>query len=231
MKKTCDCGHTFEYKPEDIKFSHRVLCGDSTKREDVERLMDGKKADMVFTDPPYGLGGYGGRNNMELKGDKDNVEKFYECIPLCKENYIWGLYKNGKMLNFIPDDVIIWKKNNFGLGRGYRNQYEMCFYKGGFNKSDSDVWEVSKDTNYQHPTQKPVDLGVKAILNSSKLDNIILDIYLGSGSTLIACEKTNRVCFGAEISEVYCDVIVSRYCQFTRNNKIKLNGNEITWET
>ena len=80
------------------------------------------------------------------------------------------------MLDRIPRDVIVWYKNNVGLGRGYRGQYELCFYYGDFNGSDSDVWEVDKDTRYKHPTQKPVKLGVRALLNSSIVQDIVLDI-------------------------------------------------------
>jgi DNA modification methylase len=81
-----------------------------------------------------------------------------------------------------------------------------------------------------HPTMKPVEICERAIINSSRERDNVLDLFLGSGSTLIACEKTNRVCYGMEIDPIYIDVIISRYCQFTGNNKIKLNGKEIEWE-
>jgi len=181
---------------------------------------------MVFTDPPYGLGGYGGRKKMNLKGDKEDCSKFYKAIPILPEMYVWGYCFNYSMLNFKPKDAIVWKKNNFGLGRGYRGQYELCFYKGAFNGSDSDVWEINKDVKYVHPTQKPVELCLRAIKNSNPQN--VLDLYVGSGSTLIACEKTNRICYGVEVDEHYCDVIVQRYKDWcTKNNreiKIKLNG-------
>jgi len=195
--------------------NHRLLCGDATKKEDVERLMDGKKADMVFTDPPYGLGGYGGRKNMELRGDDLDPQQFYHSIPDAKELYVWGRAENYVHLKFKPRDVIVWVKNNFGLGKGYRGQYEMCFYKGDFNGSDSDVWQIPKDTGYQHPTQKPVLLAERAIKNSNQYS--VLDLFLGSGSTLIACEKTNRKCYGMEIDPHYCDVIVKRWEDYTGN--------------
>ena len=192
---------------------HRLLCGDATKKEDVDLLMDGKKADMVFTDPPYGLGGYGGRKKMPLKGDDQDVTPFYLCIPEANEMYVWGRIYNLVDINFYPRDIIVWKKNNFGLGRGYRGQYEVCFYKGEFSGSDSDVWEIDKDTKYEHPTQKPTALCERAIKNSNP--KIIIDLFLGSGSTLIACEKTNRKCYGMEIDPHYCDVIVKRWEEFS----------------
>jgi DNA modification methylase len=192
---------------------HRVLCGDSTKKEDVDLLMDSKKADMVFTDPPYGLGGYGGRKKMALKGDDQDVTPFYSCIPDANEVYVWGRIYNLVDINFHPRDIIVWKKNNFGLGKGYRGQYEVCFYKGEFSGSDSDVWEINKDTNYKHPTQKPTALCERAIKNSNP--KIIMDLFLGSGSTLIAAEKTNRKCYGMELDPNYCDVIVKRWEEFT----------------
>jgi len=210
--------------------NHKVICGDSTKKEDVEKLMNEQKPDMVFTDPPYGLGGYGGRNNMDLKGDDEDVQKFYDCIPYdIEERYIWGNAYNLANLNQKPRDVIVWVKNNFGLGKGYRGQYELCFYYGKFAGSDSDVWKVDKETRYEHPTQKPVELAVRAMKNSSKVGGAVLDLFVGSGSTLIACEKTKRICYGMEIDPKYVDVIVSRYCKFVGSNKIIRNGKQEQW--
>ena len=133
---------------------HRLMCGDSTKKEDVERLMDGNRVDMVFTDPPYGLGGYAGRSGKfkPIEGDNLDVKKFYDCIPVnIKERYIWGGFPNFVDLVEMPRDVIVWKKNNFGMGKGYRGQYELCFYYGKFKGNDTDVWEVNRDTKYKHP--------------------------------------------------------------------------------
>jgi len=215
--------------------NHRVMCGDSTDKEIVAALMNGDKADMVFTDPPYGLGGYGGRNNMPLRGDDLDIRPFYRCVPDAKEVYVWGRVYNLVDINFKPRDIIVWRKNNFGLGRGYRGQYEVCFYKGEFNGSDSDVWDIAKDSNYKHPTQKPVELCERAIKNSCKKDSahkrggIVLDLFLGSGSTLIACEKTKRRCYGMELDPQYVDVIVQRYVDYTGNNNIRLNGEDIEW--
>ena len=205
--------------------NHRLMCGDATKKEDVEKLMGGEKADMVFTDPPYGLGGYGGRKKMELKGDDEDVQKFYDAIPLppiVPEVYIWGDFRNLYNLKEKPRDVIIWIKNNFGLGRGYRNQYELCFYWGRGKFSDTNVWTLKKDTNYLHPTQKPVELAERAIKNSSKRGDIVLDLFGGSGTTLIACEQLNRRCFMMEIDPKYIDVIINRWEQFTGKRAKKI---------
>lgn len=204
---------------------HRVMCGDSTKKEDVERLMDGNKADMVFTDPPYGLGGYAGRSGKfnPIIGDKDiDIKKFYDTIPKLKERYIWGNWKTIFLLQEFPRDVIVWRKNNIGMGRGYRGQYELCFYFGSFKGTDTDVWDAGRDYNLKHPTQKPVCLAERAIKNSSKQDNIILDLFLGSGSTLIACEKTNRICYGMEIDPQYVDVIIQRWENYTGQKAVKI---------
>ena len=197
---------------------HRLMCGDSTMIDDVDKLMDGKKADMVFTDPPYGLGGYAGRSGKfnAIKGDDEDVEKFYQCIPKTKERYIWGNWQVLKtVIQEQPRDVIVWVKNNFGMGKGYRGQYEICFYFGNFDGSDSDVWQIDKDVNYKHPTQKPVALAARAIKNSSKLEDIVLDLFGGSGSTLIACEQLNRICYMMELDEKYCDVIIKRWEELT----------------
>ncbi len=198
---------------------HRLMCGDATKPEDVEKLMDGKKADMVFTDPPYGMdySGRGENTSNKIMGDNIDPTEFYNIGAEIPERYIWGRVENYKHLLIKPRDVIIWKKNNFGMGSGYRGQYECCFYYGNFSGSDSDVWEVNKDGHYDHPTQKPVALAVRAIRNSQP--KIIIDYFGGSGSTLIACEQTNRTCYMMEIDPKYCDVIRKRYESYIENNK------------
>jgi len=99
------------------------------------------------------------------------------------------------------------------MGRGYRGQYECCFYYGSFSGSDSDVWEHSRDRDYVHPTQKPVELCVRAIGNSKP--KTVLDLFGGSGSTLIACEKTNRKCYMMELDPKYCDIILSRWEKYS----------------
>ena len=194
---------------------HVLVCGDALDKRQL-RVLLGKtvKPKMLYTDPPYGLGGYAGRsgNFKPIKGDDGDCSKFYNQIPRnIPERYIWGNYKTLRFLEEEPRDVIIWRKNNFGLGKGYRGQYEMCFYYGFFDGSDSDVWDIAKDVNYEHPTQKPVELATRAINNSTIRKDVVLDIFAGSGSTLIACEQTDRKCYAMEIEPVYCDVIVNRF--------------------
>jgi len=197
---------------------HRVMCGDSTNPEDVKKLRGDKTIAMVFTDPPYGLGGYAGRSGKfdSVKGDDEEVKKFYDCIPTdISERYIWGGYPNLLHLASMPRDVIVWNKKRIGMGKGYRKgyrgQYELCFYYGTFKGYDSDIWEVSRDGKYEHPTQKPTSLAYKAIKNSSIRSDIVLDLFGGSGSTLIAAEKAGRVAYLMEIDPHYCDVIRNRY--------------------
>ncbi len=127
-----------------------------------------------------------------------------------------------------PRDVIIWKKNNFGMGRGYRGQYEILMYFGKFKGSDSDVWEVKKDhvAGYRHPTQKPVDLALRALKNSSIENALVLDCYAGSGSTLMACEMSDRICLAMEIDAAYIDVIIERWENYTGKQAKLLNPNK-----
>lgn len=207
--------------------NHRVMCGDSTNSKDIEQLMDSNKAQAVITDPPYGLGGYAGRSGKfeKMKGDDEDVSKFYAAIDKSiPEIYVWCSWSYFQKSKETPRDIIVWKKNNFGMGRGYRGQYEICLYFGKFSGSDSDVWEIAKDNvnTYKHPTQKPVELGVRAIKNSTKSGDTILDYYLGSGSTLIACESTNRICYGMEIDPAYIDVIIERFENYTGKKATKL---------
>lgn len=233
---------------------HRVMCGDSTKKEDVERLMDDKKADMVFTDPPWnvaiGLESNPRHRQREgLKNDKLSDEDFKNFLSgfikplkeyLVGDIYcVWGneqmpaldmlLRKEG----FHWSSIIIWVKDIFVLGRSkYHRQYESIWY--GWQKNEkssyrgdrkqSDIWEIKRPKrSKEHPTMKPIELCVKAIVNSSEEGGIILDTFLGSGSTLIACEKTNRICYGCEIDPKYTDVIIQRYEDYT-GNKAKIIG-------
>lgn len=197
---------------------HLLMCGDALK--DLDEFLHGIKPDVLFTDPPYGLGGYAGRSGKfeSVKNDDVDVTKFYNALPkTIPERYIWGNWFNVKSIEEKPRDVIIWKKNNFGMGKGYRNQYEICMYFGKFAGSDSDVWEVKKDyvTGYKHPTQKPVKLALRALKNSTKVNGTVLDCYAGSGSTLIGCEQSKRICFAMEIEPKYVDLIVKRWENYT----------------
>ncbi len=228
--------------------NHRLMCGDSTSGIDVAELMNGKKADMVFTDPPYGVDYEGGHNKKKRQGIKNDALEGQDLTDLFgyalshavhhthshAAFYIW--YANGKAvetfasfakLSLSVRAVICWYKVKSGLGAfmsQYIPNYEPCIYafKTGcspqwFGPSDEKtVWELKKESrNDFHPTQKPVELSERAIKNSSVLGNIILDVFGGSGSTMIACEKNNRNCYMMEMDPKYCDVIVSRWETFT----------------
>jgi len=209
--------------------NHRLMCGDSTSITDVEKLMDGNVVDLIFTDPPYNVG-FNGRSGKHevIKNDNLSESDFATFIEeICntikaidpKAYYIWCNWNfygilQGK-LNY--KTCIVWAKNVFGMGNGYRHQHEFCLFNGKIDeiiKNESDLWEVKKDHNYVHPTQKPVALSVRAFGNHIKLLNV-LDLFGGSGSTLIGAEQTGRKAFIMELDPKYCDVIVKRWQDFT----------------
>lgn len=231
-----------------LKSQHRLMCGDSTMIDDVEKLMNGEKADMVFTDPPYGVDYTGGHNEKQragIKNDKlegaDLTNLFRDALinaELATTNeaafYIW--FAGGKSVETFASfaelglkvrAIICWYKIKSGLGAfmsQYIPNYEPCIYalkKNGKVKwngpsNEKTVWELKKDArNEYHPTQKPVELSERAILNSSDEKDIVYDCFLGSGATIIGAEKTNRKCYGMELDEHYCDVIISRWQNFT----------------
>ena len=210
--------------------NHRVMCGDSTSIDAVEKLMAGGKADMVFTDPPYGI-------NMQrsgrIKGDAsmDEAESIIAgaisvASVASKQGASWYFWVGFRAYAFTDAEVskhrrvsncIVWKKPSIGMGKGgYRFQHELCVFAGEVeSRSVSDVWEFGRDGSGLHPTIKPVDLVSYGISNSSKRGDLILDLFGGSGSTLIACEKTGRINRSMELDPKYCDVIVQRWQEFT----------------
>jgi len=233
---------------------HRLLCGDSTKAEDVARLMRGEKADMVFTDPPYGvdigeknrfLNSFqrAGRNLKDIANDTPNGGELYNTLlsafTNCRESmsdsasfYVTAPQGGdlGLMMMMMQESglparhVLNWIKNTatFSMGRlDYEYQHEPILY--GWKKTHTfygngtktSVWNFDKPRSSKlHPTMKPVELVENAIKNSSKNGDIILDLFLGSGTTLVAAEKLNRVCYGMEIDPKYCDVIIKRYADY-----------------
>ena len=226
---------------------HRLMCGDSTKAEDVARLMAGKKADLVFTDPPYGVS-YRGVNNPGgrlwevIENDDLRGEKLSEFLLAAFKNlkaslrekrafYIW--YASSNHLQFehaIIDaglkskQVLFWNKGMILGHSDYHWAAEPCFYgcHEGENcewfgdRCQTTVWDIKRDNTreYVHPTQKPTALAIKAIFNSSKAGETVLDLFGGSGSTLIACEQTNRVNCTMEFDPKYVDVIRRRWAEF-----------------
>ena len=218
-------------KPGDLWIlgNHRLLCGDSTNAQHVERLMDGQKADMVFTDPPYNVAFNGRSGKFDVIKNDDLSETDFDqliadtvsTIQLLKPDayYIWCNWKFYATLQTKLDfkGCIVWAKNVFGMGNGYRHQHEFCLYNATIDpliKNESDLWQVSKDSSYMHPTQKPVELSRRALGNHSKA-KIIVDLFGGSGSTLIGCEQERRHARLMELDPAYCDVIVKRWEDFT----------------
>lgn len=219
--------------------NHRLMCGDSTILNDIDKLTEKQKPDMIFTDPPYNVAFNGRSGKFDvIKNDNLEESEFNNFIDTILSNlkilnintyYIccnWAFY--GILQKKLkPKACIVWAKNVFGLGKGYRHQHEFILFDGFIDasiKNESDLWKISKDTKYQHPTQKPVELSSRAIKNSSRQDNIILDLFGGSGSTLIACEKLNRKARIMELDPKYCDVMVKRWEQFTGKKAELENG-------
>ena len=236
--------------------NHRLMCGDSTSEEDVTKLMNGVKADMVFTDPPYGVsytGGviHGNKINTDHKREmlkNDDIDIYSDFIPLLNKViddgaiYIfyatcnsYELLKPLKENNIELNSIIVWNKINTGyadMNSNYKNKYEPCVYcKRKGHKlnfvgptTENTVWDIEKDRdNKLHPTQKPIKVPARAISNSSNIDDNVLDLFGGSGSTLIACEQLNRKCYMMELDPHYIDVIIQRWENFTGEKAIKLN--------
>ncbi len=219
---------------------HRLLCGDSTDSDQVAKLMNGQKADMVFTDPPYGV-------NMNRSGkilnDNLNNEDLYNLLNSAFVNsilfskdchfYWWIGFKGYSLMEkcFIDNDIkidncIVWNKPSIGLGKtGYRYKHELCLFKGEIkDKSLSDVWDFGRDRDGLHPTMKPIELISYAMNNSSKIDDLVLDLFLGSGSTMVASNQIKRKCYGMELDPKYCQVIVDRMKKLDPSLIIKKNG-------
>jgi DNA modification methylase len=218
--------------------NHRLMCGDATDIDQVDSLMGDNKADLVFTDPPYGVD-YKGINNDSRDGLEDLLRGSFA-------NY-YGHSKSGAAIYCFHSDrcadvfhkvfreffhfssMIIWSKNSLTLSQtDYQSQHEPCLYGWMNNGSHSwysdrkqtSVWRFDKERVEGHTTPKPVELVAKAITNSSKSDDIVLDLFGGSGSTLIACEKTSRKARLMELDPKYCDVIVKRWEDFTGKKAI-----------
>lgn len=219
--------------------NHRLICGDSTKEENYTVLMDGKKANLVVTDPPYNVNYEGSAGKIQ----NDNMEndKFYQFLfdafqnmekAMADDSSIYVFHADTEGLNFRKafsdagfylSGTCIWKKQSLVLGRSpYQWQHEPCLYgwkKKGRHRWYSDrkqttIWEFDKPKkNGDHPTMKPIPLIAYPIKNSSMSNCIILDPFGGSGSTLIACEQLGRICHTIELDEKYCDVIIKRYIE------------------
>ena len=220
---------------------HRLLCGDSTDSDQVAKLMNGEKADMVFTDPPYNVA-FNGRSgkfdvieNDDLPKNEfeDLISGFVSILHLLNPTnyYVWC---NWKFYGILQSKLefkacIVWAKNVFGLGRGYRHQHEFCLFNGKLDEginNETDLWEVKKDTKYMHPTQKPIDLASRALKNHKDNKNIV-DLFSGSGSTMVAAHQLKRKCFGMEIDPKYCQMIIDRMRKLDPSIKVTKNGQPI----
>jgi DNA modification methylase len=218
---------------------HRLLCGDSTKAEDVERLMAGAKADMVLSDPPYGVS-YVGKTKDALKVENDAlgeedltalvVAAFDNAEANCRAGAYWyATVPPGPLHILFADDwkrrgilrqIMVWAKDSMVLGHSeYHYQHEPILFGWipGDRHKNSDrtrttLWQYDRPkANREHPTMKPVALWAQAVTDGSRTGEIVYDPFLGSGTTLIAAEQLGRKCYGMEISPQYCDVIVKRW--------------------
>lgn len=224
---------------------HRVMCGDSTSAEDVEKLRGGVLADMVFTDPPYGnnLGyGRGQLGERKIKND-ENVDVLYKVVPqmdkALKNNthcLMWIQWRTFSELakameKYKLRTVVIWDKMQAGLsGGGFAEQYEMLcvFIKGQATQNYycGNVWQAPRvggaREDVPHPNMKPISIIAKALELCGAENNYVLDLFGGSGSTLIACEQLNRKCLLMELDPHYCDVILARWEKLTGKTAVKI---------
>jgi DNA modification methylase len=239
---------------------HRLLCGDSTCSDTVAKLMNGEKADMVFTDPPYNVN-YGANNSQNTGGwsnrdrgiENDNMSgiEFSDFIRSAFANiltscdgviYCFGAQgKDGRLMFTVLDEMfhnsgtIIWVKDSLVLGRSkYHNKYEPCWF--GWNKSGAtftedrtltNVWECNRPKKSDlHPTMKPIEL-IEIALNHNPKAKSVMDIFLGSGSTMVASHQLKRKCYGMELDPKYCQVIVDRMKKLDPSLVIKRNGETV----
>ena len=217
---------------------HRLMCGDSTDKETVQALIDGAIIDMVFTDPPYNVAFNGRSGKFDVIENDDLADDDFDNFisAVCdvikfiapKHYYVWCNWKFYATLQTKLDfkSCIVWAKNVFGLGKGYRHQHEFCLFNGEIDdsiKNESDLWEIAKDTNYVHPTQKPVALIGRALKNHKGVKTV-LDLFGGSGSSLVGCEQLDRTCYMMELDPKYCDVIIKRWETLTGEKAVLING-------
>jgi DNA modification methylase len=224
--------------------NHRLMCGDSTDAETVAKLMNGKKADMVFTDPPYG---YNYQSNMRVKSEKfdilmndDKILDFMKPLKAVNNGFVFVCTTWKVLDKWLPlfnkyynlTNMIIWDKGGGGIGdlkHTFLTDYEIILCSNNereiTGKRLGSVWNISKDNanEYIHATQKPVKLSATAIENTTKENEIVLDLFGGSGSTLIACEQLKRICYMMELDPKYCDVIINRWEKYTGQKAVLLN--------
>ena len=231
--------------------NHRLICGDSTDPDVIDRLMDGVKADMLLTDPPYNVD-YTGKTKdaLKIQNDKMDNDSFRQFLRDAFSSadsvmragavfYIWHADLEGYNFrgacadnNWKVRECLIWNKNSMVLGRqDYQWKHEPCLY--GWKDGASHLWASDRKQttvlNFDrpiradlHPTMKPIALVAYQIGNNTHEGDAVLDLFGGSGSTLIACEQLNRKCYMVEMDARYCDVIIERWEQFTGNKAVLL---------
>lgn len=236
---------------------HRLLCGDSTKEESYNLLMAGKQANLVITDPPYNVNYQGSAG--KIKNDNMKDDAFYQFLlaaftnmekNMASDASIYVFHADTEGLNFRKafsdagfylSGTCIWVKQSLVLGRspyqwrhepilfGWKKKGKHCWYAG---RKESTIWEFDKPKkNKDHPTMKPIPLLAYPIMNSSMTNSIVLDPFGGSGSTLIACEQTKRICRTIELDEKFCDVIVKRYIEQVGSAKdVKVVRDGLTYD-
>jgi site-specific DNA-methyltransferase (adenine-specific) len=236
---------------------HRLLCGDSTDSDQVANLMNGQKADMVFTDPPYGVSASGARSqtvqrdniskieNDDLRGKElqQFISDALSIIPIKESASFYVCYDQKTQVEFISaikdnnwnfKRTLIWNKNVFGLSgkKGYRPKYELiafgCIgaeYIWYGDNAQADVIDIArpKERTGNHPTPKPIELIEVALKNSSEIGSLIMDSFLGSGSTMVAAHQLKRKCYGMELDPKYCQVIVDRMMKLDPSLEVKRN--------
>jgi DNA modification methylase len=207
---------------------HKILCGDSFDKATIERLLDKEKVQLVFTDPPYGMDldtDYSKMGTTTTSYDKiQNDDKPFDAESImslinCPVWYIWGAdYFPSTIKKWSQGSVIVWAKaHSEDENKVFGSSFEICWR---YPKAKKEVWFVRRifmtDEHIKaHPTQKPIELGTRAILKETNENDLVFDFFLGSGSTLIGAEKTNRRCYGVELEPKYCDVIIERWERLT----------------
>jgi DNA modification methylase len=223
---------------------HRLLCGDSTDSDAVAKLMDGQKADMVFTDPPYGINYKSNKRKDEFEYIKNDDIIDCSFLPIIPVNnnvafYIWTRWDvYPKWIELVEQSYkvtscIVWAKQAGGLGdlESFWNQHEFAIYAVNGKvklrgKRQGNLWETQdhRSKEYIHPTQKPVELPARAIEATSDVGNLIVDVFLGSGSTMVASHQLKRKCYGMELDPKYCQGIIDRMRKLDPTLTIKRNG-------
>lgn len=221
--------------------NHRLICGDSSSQSDVDKVLDGDRPDMIFTDPPYNIDYQGVSDKRDkIKNDKMEDSAFvdflnqtlYGCETMyvcCSWHYAHLFREAMEKIGRKPKAMIVWNKVNPAQHLDkYFKQHEIIFYYGdygGHKTLRGDIWTIKRQRNTVHPTMKPVEL-IEMALEDNKDKKIVFDMFGGSGSTLIACEKQNRKARLIELEPKYCDVIVKRWEDFTGKKAMLVNANE-----